>query len=369
MTTDPNLVRCKSTGGNLPPGESTPRFGIDERTISGGFVSNLKEYFRRGPRIERGAAVSRMSVDWQPRHRIFWRNLRDAISPPKLPPLKVTSKPVEVQEMWSRNKAFGPSQGISLAAHIVVIVLLVAPLIHRVVSGSRPPVEAFGPVVFQPYTARMPAGDTAPTGGGSGGDHDPIPASKGRLPRFSTMQLTPPMVAPKNMNPIMSAVPTVIGPPEVTLQSPPLANYGDPTAELVTDSNGPSGDSGIGSKNGSGIGDGDGPGVGRGENGGFGGGPHQPGWGGIGYPTCMYCPAAKFSDEARKAKFQGTVTLQVVITPDGRGTHIEVVKGLGMGLDEQAIAAVEGWRFRPASGADGKPVETITEIDITFHLL
>jgi TonB family protein len=177
------------------------------------------------------------------------------------------------------------------------------------------------------------------------------------------------MVIPKNPNPKMSATPTVLGPPDLKLPSPNLPNYGDPLAASLTDSNGPGTGGGIGSGHGGGVGSGGGGGVGPGEGGGAGGGYFRPGTGGVGYPACIYCPNPKFSDEARKAKYQGTVTLQAVITPDGRGIQIQVVKGLGLGLDEEAIEAVKGWRFKPATGPDGKPVATITDIEVTFRLL
>jgi protein TonB len=76
-----------------------------------------------------------------------------------------------------------------------------------------------------------------------------------------------------------------------------------------------------------------------------------------------------FSDEAVKAKYQGVVLLRIVVTVDGRATNIQVVKGLGMGLDDKAIEAVRGWRFRPATGPDGRASAVTTLIEVTFRLL
>jgi TonB family protein len=405
MAIDLNLKSGPVERVNLPPGENQPHFGAADRALSEGFWSNvkaflterpvkvrgggsasapfteesfgtgftanLKEFFSNSPRIVRGAAPSRMAVDWQSWHRTLLQNLRDAIAPPRLPPLKVTSKPVAVKDIWSKDKAFGPSQGISLAVHVALIALLVVPIIHHVVTGNTPVVQTTLNFVedISPYASKLPAGKTKAGGGGGGGDTNPVPASKGKLPKFSMTQLTPPMVIPKNPNPKMSATPTVLGPPDLKLPSPNLPNYGDPLAVSLTDSNGPGTGGGIGSGHGGGVGSGGGGGVGPGEGGGAGGGYFRPGTGGVGYPACIYCPNPKFSDEARKAKYQGTVTLQAVITPDGRGIQIQVVKGLGLGLDEEAIEAVKGWRFKPATGPDGKPVATITDIEVTFRLL
>jgi TonB family protein len=92
----------------------------------------------------------------------------------------------------------------------------------------------------------------------------------------------------------------------------------------------------------------------------------EPGKNGVGYPKCIECPPAQFSEEARKAKFGGTVQLQVVIQADGHATNIVVVKHLGKGLDEKAVEAVRGWRFQPAT-RNGTPVPVILNIDVTFR--
>jgi TonB family protein len=96
-------------------------------------------------------------------------------------------------------------------------------------------------------------------------------------------------------------------------------------------------------------------------------GPSKPGVGGVGYPTCAYCPRPQYSDQARKAKFQGTIVLTATIQPDGRATDIKVVKGVGMGMDENAIATVQNWRFNPATRPDGKPVAVTTQIELSFY--
>jgi TonB family protein len=76
-----------------------------------------------------------------------------------------------------------------------------------------------------------------------------------------------------------------------------------------------------------------------------------------------------YSEEARKAKYQGTVVLEATITPDGRAINIKIVKGPGLGLEDKAVEAVRGWRFNAATGRDGKPVAAITLIEVTFRLL
>jgi TonB family protein len=97
-------------------------------------------------------------------------------------------------------------------------------------------------------------------------------------------------------------------------------------------------------------------------------GPYRPGTGGVGYPSCLYCPDPQYSDDARKAKFEGSVALQAIIQADGHATNIQVVKGAGLGLDEKAVEAVRSWRFKPAVGPNGTSVPTIAPVEVDFHL-
>ena len=75
----------------------------------------------------------------------------------------------------------------------------------------------------------------------------------------------------------------------------------------------------------------------------------------------------QYSEEARAAKWQGTVLLQVTIDENGLPQDIKIVRPLGMGLDGQAIEAVQQWRFQP-SHLNGKPVAVTANIEVHFHL-
>lgn len=93
----------------------------------------------------------------------------------------------------------------------------------------------------------------------------------------------------------------------------------------------------------------------------------RSGVGGAGVPNCIYCPAPRYSGDARKAKIEGTVVLQVVITTDGRATNVKILKDPGKGLGMQAVESVRKWKFKPAPGPDGKPVAVICPIEVTFR--
>ena len=84
---------------------------------------------------------------------------------------------------------------------------------------------------------------------------------------------------------------------------------------------------------------------------------------------CIYCPLPEYSDEARKAKYQGTVLLEITVTLDGRVLDPRVVRGPGLGLEEKAMSTVRTWKMRPATGPNGKPVTCRAWIEIGFRLL
>jgi TonB family protein len=75
-----------------------------------------------------------------------------------------------------------------------------------------------------------------------------------------------------------------------------------------------------------------------------------------------------YTDEARAAKFSGTVVVATEIGPDGLAHNSRVFRGLGLGLDENAIDAIRQWRFRPGI-KDGQPVTVSATIEVNFRLL
>ena len=77
-------------------------------------------------------------------------------------------------------------------------------------------------------------------------------------------------------------------------------------------------------------------------------------------------PDPEYSEEARHAKYQGTVLLWVIVGADGRPRDIRVQRSLGMGLDEKAVEAVRRWTFEPAM-KDGQPVAVQVNIEVSFR--
>ena len=98
----------------------------------------------------------------------------------------------------------------------------------------------------------------------------------------------------------------------------------------------------------------------------MGGGVYRVG-GGVIAPRVIYSPDPVFSEEARKAKFQGTVVLWLIVGVDGRTRDIRIQRSLGMGLDENAIDAIRRWRFEPGRKG-GVPVAVQVNIEVNFQL-
>jgi len=303
----------------------------------------------------------------EPLYKSLFRELDEFFFPKKLPPLKLESKPEPVKDIWGfynykTNGVLG-----STGVHILLAGLILGGTIlgrHLVQAAPQPKVTVT--LISPDDLPVIKPGKTQVGGGGGGGDRDVLQASKGRLPKFSMQQITPPVVVVRNEHPKLAVDPTIVIPPQVQLASNNMPNLGDPLSHAVLPSSGTGSGSGIGSGSGGGVGSGKGPGFGPGEGGGTGGGIFRVG-AGVSPPRVIYQPEPEFSEEARKAKFQGICTLALVVGADGRPSNIRVQSSLGMGLDEKAIEAVKNWKFEPAM-KDGHPVAVAIAVEVDFHL-
>ena len=201
-------------------------------------------------------------------------------------------------------------------------------------------------------------------GGGGGGAHEKVQTPKGAVPKQKLEQITPPQVVPPERAKL-TADPSVVVPPQIKL--PTAGDLGNPLASITGPmSQGTGLGGGLGSGTGTGIGSGSGPGVGPGRGGGYGGGVFHVG-GGVSAPRPIYDPDPDYSEEARKAHWQGTVLLWVVVGPDGKVHDVKVSRSLGLGLDEKAVEAVRIWKFDPAR-KNGQPVAVEMTIEVNFHM-
>ena len=271
-------------------------------------------------------------------------------------------------DIWHDYKMQPGSWVNSVLVHAIALTLLLLPY---VLARMWQPVKAASKVLtvdISPYVPMItPAGGKKAGGGGGGGDRSPTPASKGAIPKFAKMQLAPPMAVIPNPNAQLQVTPTLLGPPELKLpQMSANMPWGDPNGVVGPPSNGPGFGGGIGSGEGTGIGSGKGGGLGPGEGGGVGGGVYSVG-GGVSAPVPIYKPDPAYSEEARKAKYQGTVVLWITIDAVGTVMDCRVVKPLGMGLDEKAVESVRTWKFKPAM-RNGSPVPVRVMVEVSFRL-
>jgi TonB family protein len=294
--------------------------------------------------------------------------LRALFEKPKPPSIPITSHPVDVPNMWQDYQPQSGSWMNSLLVHVVGIAIILLPfLISQVNRPAK--VSAKSEVIdISPYLAEIEAAGKKAGGGGGGGDRSPTPASKGAVPRFARTQITPPLAVIRNLHPILQVEPTLLGPPELKLpqMASNLPNWGDPQGVAGPLSNGPGTGGGIGSGEGTGIGSGKGGGLGPGEGGGTGGGIYSVG-GGVSAPIPIFKPEPPYSEEARKAKYQGTVVLMIVVDAQGNVTDCKVVRPLGLGLDEKATETVRTWKFKPAM-RNATPVPVRVIVEVSFRL-
>jgi len=207
---------------------------------------------------------------------------------------------------------------------------------------------------------------------GGGGGNDQAPTSKGvnPTPSLSQQLMKPDLSTPKIPNPSLVVTPTVYADPKSFLNVTGPIGVRNGQTEIPSLGNGP----------GTGIGPGKGPGYGPGENGGVGGGQFTPGGGkttGSGNevfaqtralrPTIIYKERAKYTEEARQSKIQGTVVLSLIFGADGSIREIRVLRSLPLGLTESAIEAAQRIRFNPAM-RDGRPVNVRSQIEYNFTL-
>ena len=193
---------------------------------------------------------------------------------------------------------------------------------------------------------------------GDSGGRNQLPPTSGELPPPSTIALLPPHLPDGAVHPL--PVPVTIQEADAPLITPLLNPPGLPWKNEKNNSEG-TGHNGIGTgdHHGMGMGPGDDSGVGN-ENGRYTVVATQV--------ICRVCPDPLYSDEARKTKLQGSVMLSVLVGADGRAQEVRILSGIGLGLDENAIAAVRNWQFIPAKDAAHRPIASWIKVETVFRL-
>jgi len=280
-------------------------------------------------------------------------NIRDAFFAPKLPPLVLESKPIAVADLMATKRS-PTSTAVAVGIHALVIGLI-AWLIAAKVPIAAPVKLAVTSLLEPPPPPPVMPKDTKI--GGGGGQHDLGPVTQGHLPKLAQTQIVPPK-APPTIPPKLAVEPTVVVQPDLKLADNKMPDLGMPNSNLKGFS--------MGNGNGTGIGSGDGSGIGPGSGGNIGGGVYQVG-GSVRPPIAIYTPDPEFSEEARKAKFSGNVVVSLIVDRDGKPRNVHVLRGVGMGLDEKAVEAVQQYKFKPAL-QNGKPVAVYLNVEVNFQI-
>jgi periplasmic protein TonB len=280
----------------------------------------------------------------------LWSNLLELVWPSKLPPLVLESQPVAVVDRMAARRNYG-STAWALGAHAVAILLILVLVKAHVQFAAPAKIARMMELVVPP---KAPV--RIKTMGGGGGQRGPTPVTKGTPPKFAETQIVPPNKPPL-IEPKIHIEPTIEVQQDVKMEST-IPQIGVASSPLVGMS--------MGNGSGTGLGSGNGSGLGPGSGGNTGGGPKRIG-GGVSAPVLIYSVEPEFSEEARKAKAAGHVMVALWVDEKGIPTHVRVVRGLGMGLDEKAIEAVKQYRFRP-SMENGKPVTVQMNVDVMFQI-
>jgi protein TonB len=235
----------------------------------------------------------------------------------------------------------------SVAVHFgaIVLLLLIASIPSVRTAVARVP-DRMVPL-FAPRLAPQVKSQAA-----GGGQRNPLPASRGKIPPRAVTKIFVPPMAVRMENPKLAVQQAMVEAPDININA---ADIGDPMGKVGP--GGPGGPFGIGEGTGRSIGSG-------------------PGQGGISYkalgitqePKLLHAEEPEYTDEARRARYQGSVLLAIDVDVNGRVTNVRVIRSLGLGLDEKAVAAVQKWKFRPAM-AGGRPVTAPAQVQVTFHLL
>ena len=230
---------------------------------------------------------------------------------------------------------------VSVAAHAAVVVTLL--LVFSARQDYKEPVVTR---LTPEHLVWLPDPRPAARGGGSA----PAPTKPPETPKPAVPEPVPapPVVEPE----VIAAAPEPE--PQTTVAAAPSPG---PTANDASALNAGIGDKGRGT----GAGPDDGPG---------GGGTNYYGIGnGVSAPIPLRRPPPAYTAEAMRARLQGTVVLNCVVTPEGVCTNIRIARSLDMtfGLDDQAIASAREWRFRPGMRM-GEPVPVLVTLEIGFTI-
>jgi len=297
----------------------------------------------------------------------LYESIRDVFFPPHLPPLELTSTPIPVPDRMA-VKANPLAIGIASAVNIAILLVLVFFVGKAIIKEVTKPKETATAIDVGAWQPKAPKAASSNGGGGGGGEHSIVDPIKGHLPKIEKNPIVPPQVETVD-KPKLAMDAAIDVQKNITLpDNPTLPTIGVSKSPNVSVLSGGQGSgSGIGTGSGGGLGSGNGDGYGPGTGGGAGGGLYHVG-GGVSAPVPLNAVEAEFSDEARRAKYQGVCLISLIVDAQGNPQNPRVVRALGMGLDEKAIEAVRKYKFKPALKDGRTPVPVMITVEVNFRL-
>jgi protein TonB len=258
-----------------------------------------------------------------------------------------------------RGHRAGGAFGTALAAHAIILLSVwgIARVDPAVASLPTATASAIGPFIF---TDRAGESGGRPGGGNRSLERAPLLRTRGTDAMAVPVASPPSLATPDTIGPQRDLAPAL---PVRPMDAGELRQIGalDGVPGPPTDSRGP-GDGGIGSRPGPDRGLGGVPGSGIGEE------PYGIG-NGVTAPDLIHRTQPQYTADAMRAKLQGVAVLTGIVGVDGRLHDIRVARSLdaAFGLDQEAIACVRQWRFRPGT-RQGKPVAVFVTIEVAFSL-
>jgi periplasmic protein TonB len=353
VLTPPEIEPGKS-GPTLRPADAPHLNEETDGSMWTSLFSNLRDAFsssKEAPlELESKPVANDLIIQEEGVFASLWSSVKDVLFPVKLPPLVLESTPIAVVDrMKTRQNPVATGSAIVIYGLLILLILF---LIAKKVQFAAP---VKTPLVTE-LTIPPQAPPKANAMGGGGGQRGPTPVTKGTPPKFADTQIVPPK-APPLVEPKIKIEPTIEVQKDVKMASS-IPQIGVANSPIVGMS--------MGNGSGTGLGSGNGSGLGPGSGGNTGGGPRRIG-GGVSQPQLIYSVEPEFSEEARKAKVAGNVLVNLWVDTNGNPSHVHVIRGVGMGLDEKAVEAVKQYRFKPAM-ENGKPVLVELNVEVNFQI-
>ncbi|WP_433964208.1 energy transducer TonB [Tunturiibacter gelidiferens] len=354
LLTPPPQIDPEKKGPTLRPANAPNLNEETDGSMWSSFFANLRDAFSRSDQtplhLDSRPAENDLIIEQEGVFASLWNSVRDVFFPVKLPPLVLESKPIAVVDRMKTKQ--NPIATTSAVVIYGLIILLIAFLLAKKVQFAAP----VRMVQLTDLSVPPQAPPRAQAMGGGGGQRGPTPVTKGTPPKAADTQIVPPSKPPL-VEPKIKIDPTIEMQKDIKMATS-IPQIGVANSPLVGMS--------MGNGSGTGLGSGNGSGIGPGSGGNTGGGPRRIG-GGVSAPVLIFSVEPEFSEEARKAKVAGNVLVNLWVDTNGNPSHVHVIRGVGMGLDEKAMEAVRQYKFKPAM-ENGRPVLVELNVEVNFQI-